>query len=94
VHVLAGGRLCAAGYDDGSLRIFDVSSASVSWASHRHHDGIVAVEASADGDRLLSASRHRICLPAHLPLPACLPAWISHAAGEADEWSVHPSGTA
>ena len=50
---------CAAGYADGSLRLFDLSTASLAWPAHSHSSStaISHVEVSPDGRELLTLAR-------------------------------------
>ena len=50
---------CAAGYADGCLRLFDLSTASLAWSAHHHNSGtaIMAVQSSPDGKELLTIAR-------------------------------------
>ena len=51
---------CAAAYDDGALRLFDLPSASISWTATDLHpvgQAVVGLHANSDGTRLLSVAR-------------------------------------
>lgn len=50
---------CAAGYADGCLRLFDLSTAALAWSAHHHSSGtpILAAHASPDGKQLLTIAR-------------------------------------
>ena len=50
---------CAAGYADGCLRLFDLSTAALAWSAHHHSSGtaVFAVHPSPDGRELLTIAR-------------------------------------
>jgi WD40 repeat protein len=47
----------AAGYSDGSIRLWDTETASAIWVLRAHNGGISALATSIDGTRLASASK-------------------------------------
>lgn len=50
---------CAAGYADGCLRLFDLSTAALAWSAYHHSAGaaIFAMHLSPDGMELLTIAR-------------------------------------
>ncbi|GMH37358.1 hypothetical protein BSKO_05231 [Bryopsis sp. KO-2023] len=50
------GEICAAGYNDGTLRLFDVEKAAVRWTLLRHSSSVVGLGVDAEGKKLLSMS--------------------------------------
>ena len=56
---------CAAGYADGSLRLFDLSTAVLAWSARPHSSSqpIVCEEVSPDGKELLAIARWDECAP-------------------------------
>lgn len=50
---------CAAGYDGGCLRLFDLATASLAWTAQCHSSAssLVAVELSSPGKEVLTVAR-------------------------------------
>ena len=79
---------CAAGYADGCLRLFDLSTASLAWSAQHQSSGtaIMAVQASPDGKELLTIARCE-CWFAWLP-KQCHPNVHDKFESFADDWIV------
>lgn len=59
-----GSRCCAAGYEGGCLRLFDLATASLVWSSEGpgQEDCVMALEPSVDGKQLLAVARYELCV--------------------------------
>lgn len=57
----------AAGYSDGTLRIFRLASSEMEMKLHPHHVAVTAIQYSANGEREYSGAKKRIVFKIDVP---------------------------